>query len=312
MPVAVMAADLFYVSEASVSITSNSFKAELNDKGWRLTPQRETILQVFQTLPSGEHLSVEDVHEVLAEGNQGISLSTIYRTVKLMARMGILRELELAEGHKHYEMNQAGPHHHHHMVCVQCSRTIEFNNDLISKQSLKQVEKSGLHLIDCQLTIYMICPEAIRHGFPALPMENWMCSRAIAAVENAKAHKPVSPTTGSLSRSVIVESEKYRTAQAESTAPESAAASVAESVAESGQPPAPSPPSASSSALPVALPVALRGDEQGNSDAPNQLSPDAASPTTVSQAGTGKTGTGKTGATRRKSITAQPARGSKT
>jgi Fur family transcriptional regulator, ferric uptake regulator len=163
-----------------VSTTPTSFKAELNEKGWRMTPQRETILDIFQELPRGEHLSVEDLHELLLEKEMDISLSTIYRTVKLMARMGIVRELELAEGHKHYEINAATSHYHHHMVCVQCSRTIEFENDSILKQSMKQVEKSGYQLLDCQLTIYTICPEAIRMGYPALPSETWMCSRAIA------------------------------------------------------------------------------------------------------------------------------------
>ena len=163
----------------AMAITRNSFKAELNSKGWRMTPQRETILQVFQTLPRGEHLSAEDLHSRLSEKDAGISLSTIYRTVKMMARMGILRELELAEGHKHYELNTASPHHHHHMVCVQCNQTVEFDNDSVLKQGLKQTEKSGLQLIDCQLTIYTICPEALRMGYPALP-DNWMCSRAVA------------------------------------------------------------------------------------------------------------------------------------
>jgi Fur family transcriptional regulator, ferric uptake regulator len=163
-----------------VAITPSSFKAELNDKGWRMTPQRQVILDIFQKLPQGEHLSVEDLHEVLLEKSVDISLSTIYRTVKLMARMGILRELELAEGHKHYEINGATPHHHHHIVCVQCNRTLEFENETVFKQSMKQVEKSGYQLIDCQLTIYAICPEAIRYGYPALPSEDWMCTKAIA------------------------------------------------------------------------------------------------------------------------------------
>ena len=104
--------------------TPSSFKAELNEKGWRMTPQRETILQIFQNLPKGNHLSAEDLYNMLKNRGERISLSTIYRTLKLMARMGILRELELAEGHKHYEINQPFPHHHHHLVCVQCNKTI--------------------------------------------------------------------------------------------------------------------------------------------------------------------------------------------
>ncbi|NEO27640.1 MAG: transcriptional repressor [Kamptonema sp. SIO4C4] len=160
--------------------TASTLKAELNARGWRLTPQREKILHVFQNLPRGNHLSAEELHELLEKREEGVSLSTIYRSVKLMARMGILRELELAEGHKHYELNQPYPHHHHHMVCVQCNKTIEFNNDSILKHSLKQCEKEGLQLIDCQLTVTTICPEALRLGWPSALPSNWSCSRSIS------------------------------------------------------------------------------------------------------------------------------------
>jgi len=146
--------------------TASSLKAELNEKGWRLTPQREMILNVFQNLPKGEHLSAEDLYNVLQEEGAGISLSTIYRTLKLMARMGILRELELAEGHKHYELNQPHPYHHHHLICVRCSKTIEFKNDQILKIGSKAAQKDGYYLLDCQLTIHAVCPTCQRSLMP--------------------------------------------------------------------------------------------------------------------------------------------------
>lgn len=146
--------------------TASSLKAELNERGWRLTPQRETILQVFQNLPKGEHLSAEDLYELLQKEGEAISLSTIYRTVKLMARMGILRELELAEGHKHYEINQPYPHHHHHLICVRCNKTIEFKSDSILKVGIKTTTKEGYHLLDCQLTIHAVCPTCQRALVP--------------------------------------------------------------------------------------------------------------------------------------------------
>ncbi|MFP4008191.1 MAG: transcriptional repressor [Spirulinaceae cyanobacterium] len=160
--------------------TANSLKAELNSRGWRLTPQREKILHVFQNLPRGDHLSAEELHHVLEQRGEPISLSTIYRSVKLMSRMGILRELELAEGHKHYELNQPYPHHHHHLVCIQCNKTLEFRNDSILKHSLKQTEKEGFQLIDCQLTVMAVCPEAVRMGWPSALPSNWACTRVIA------------------------------------------------------------------------------------------------------------------------------------
>ncbi len=146
--------------------TAGSLKAELNERGWRLTPQRETILQIFQNLARGNHLSAEDLYDLLHNEGEKISLSTIYRTLKLMARMGILRELELAEGHKHYEINQPYPNHHHHLICVRCNKTIEFKNDSILKTGTKTARKEGYHLLDCQLTVHAICPSCQRSLMP--------------------------------------------------------------------------------------------------------------------------------------------------
>lgn len=142
--------------------TAASLKAELNERGWRLTPQREVILTIFQNLPQGNHLSAEELQGRLQEEGEKISLSTIYRTLKLMARMGILRELELAEGHKHYEINQPAPHHHHHLLCVRCNKTIEFKNEQVLKIGAKAAEREGFHLLDCQMTIHAICPTCQR------------------------------------------------------------------------------------------------------------------------------------------------------
>ncbi len=145
----------------SSGYTTAVLKAELNSKGWRMTPQRETILKVFQELPEGNHLNAEELHAQLEEA-AGISLSTVYRTLKLMARMGILRELELAEGHKHYEINQPYPHHHHHLVCVKCYQTIEFKSNPILTIGSKAAQERGFKLLDCQLTIHAVCPECQR------------------------------------------------------------------------------------------------------------------------------------------------------
>lgn len=149
-----------------MAYTASALKAELNERGWRMTPQREIILETFQNLPKGEHLSAEDLRDVLKKEGEHVSLSTIYRNLKLLARMGILRELELAEGQKRYEINQPAPHHHHHLICVRCNKTIEFKNDSVLKAGARTAKKSGYHLLDCQLTIHAVCPTCQRSLLP--------------------------------------------------------------------------------------------------------------------------------------------------
>lgn len=155
-----------------------SLKATLHQRGFRLTAQRQTILHVFQTLPQGNHLSAEDLHSRLRQQGERISISTVYRTLHLMAQMGLLRELELAEGHKHYELNLPSPHQHHHLVCVQCNQTLEFKNDQILQVGARQATMHGYQILDCQLTLHAVCPEAMRQGWHTSLPRGWMCERA--------------------------------------------------------------------------------------------------------------------------------------
>lgn len=152
-------------------------KDELNKRGFRLTSQRQEILSIFQVLPQGQHLSAVELHVILQKNDSRIGLSTVYRTLHVMTHMGILRELELAEEHKKYELNLPKPGQHHHLVCVQCNRTLEFENSFVTQIGVKQAEMAGYQLLDCQLTIFGICPFAIEAGWGKSLPKTWMCDR---------------------------------------------------------------------------------------------------------------------------------------
>ncbi|MEM7773195.1 MAG: Fur family transcriptional regulator [Cyanobacteria bacterium P01_E01_bin.6] len=154
-------------------------REELNKRGFRLTNQRQEILEIFQAVPQGRHLSAEELHAVLKKNGSRVSLSTVYRTLHVMTYMGILRELELAEGHKHYELNLPNPGQHHHLVCVHCNRTLEFENTFVTQIGMKQAQVSGYHLLDCQLTIFGVCPEAVKAGWGETLSKDWSCERSI-------------------------------------------------------------------------------------------------------------------------------------
>jgi Fur family transcriptional regulator, ferric uptake regulator len=156
----------------------NSLKAALHERGFRLTAQRQKILNIFQTLTQGNHLSAEDLHNLLRQQGERISLSTVYRTLHLMAHIGLLRELELAEGHKHYELNSSLAHLHHHLVCLQCNHTLEFTNDQVMQIASKQAQVHGYYILDCQLTLHVLCPEALRRGLKQTLIKGWKCERS--------------------------------------------------------------------------------------------------------------------------------------
>ena len=130
---------------------------DLRSKGLRITPQREKILQIFMDLPETNHLSAEDLHEILVKQNQNISLATTYRTLKLLSQFGYLRELDFAEGHKHYELNK-DKKPHHHIICLNCNKTLEFEDDLINQIGYKIAQEKGLEVVDIQFKVYAICP----------------------------------------------------------------------------------------------------------------------------------------------------------
>jgi Fur family ferric uptake transcriptional regulator len=146
--------------------TASALKADLHERGGRMTTQRKTILKVFQNLSEGRHLSAEDLCELLKSEGKAIGMSTIYRNLKLMSRLGILRELELAEDQKRYEINRPWPHHHHHIICVQCNRTVEFKDDSVLKLCMTTAKESGYRVLDCQLSIHAICSNCQRSVFP--------------------------------------------------------------------------------------------------------------------------------------------------
>ncbi len=130
----------------------------LHQDGKRITPQRRKVLDLFENIGSGMHLSAEDVHHHLLEANTRVSLATIYRTLRLLVEMGFLHELELSEGGHRFELSSDDHPDHHHLVCVRCGRTEEFENDHVVQAGRNAAELNGFKLIESTLNVRAICP----------------------------------------------------------------------------------------------------------------------------------------------------------
>jgi Fur family transcriptional regulator, ferric uptake regulator len=128
----------------------------LRKQGYRVTPQRETLIRIFQE--SGDkHLSAEDVFEILQTKEEKISLATTYRTLRMLVQMNILRELDFAETHKHYELIDENSPPHHHIICLNCNKTIEFEDEEINRVGEEIAKKYGVEILDMQFQIFGNC-----------------------------------------------------------------------------------------------------------------------------------------------------------
>ena len=109
-----------YTSEDIQKITD-----KLKDGGYKLTPQRQAIVDIFIEC-IGKHLTVEEVFDLVKVRRPEIGLATVYRTVMLMHEQDIVTRLDLIDGTARYELTRDDENHtHHHLFCVKCSRVFE-------------------------------------------------------------------------------------------------------------------------------------------------------------------------------------------
>jgi Fur family ferric uptake transcriptional regulator len=117
------------------------------------------VLNLFERIGSGSHLSAEDVHQHLLEAEARVSLATIYRTLRLLVEMGFLQELELTEGGRRFELCSGDHRDHHHLVCIRCGRTEEFESISVIEAGREAAQSHGFELIESSLNVRAICPD---------------------------------------------------------------------------------------------------------------------------------------------------------
>ncbi len=119
-------------------------------KGLRMTGQRRTIAQVLQD--SDDHPDVEELYARASTIDAGISIATVYRTVKLFEEAGILERLEFGDGRARYE--DAERDHHDHLIDLNSGEVIEFVDPEIEALQEKIAAKLGFELRGHKLELY--------------------------------------------------------------------------------------------------------------------------------------------------------------
>ena len=120
------------------------------DKGLRITEQRRVIARVLSE--SEDHPDVEQLHQRANAIDPGISIATVYRTVRLFEEAGILDRHDFGDGRARYE---AAPEaHHDHLIDVESGKVIEFVDPEVEALQKQIAEKLGYRLVDHRLELY--------------------------------------------------------------------------------------------------------------------------------------------------------------
>ena len=115
----------------TLSKESLNLKAQLKEKGWKLTPQRRSVLDVILE-NDGRHLSTEEIYELVKPKCPEIGLATVYRTMQMFDEIGLVYKHNFDDGRSRYELHNNEDHQHHHLVCVGCGKVIEVEEDLLN------------------------------------------------------------------------------------------------------------------------------------------------------------------------------------
>lgn len=119
-------------------------------KGLRMTGQRRTIAMVLEA--ADDHPDVEELYNRASAVDAGISLATVYRTVKLFEEAGILERHEFGDGRSRYE--DADRDHHDHLIDITTGEVIEFVDPEIEALQERIAERLGFELKGHRLELY--------------------------------------------------------------------------------------------------------------------------------------------------------------
>ncbi len=140
-----------------------NWETRLKAEGYKITSPRKSILSVLERL--GGHPNAREVFQDINSVSSDIGLTTIYRTLELFVKLGILKKYDFGDGHSRYEITNEKSDHHHHIICEKCLKVIEYRDfhdeemALIKKIQSKLEKKYHFSIRQHDLDFYGLCKE---------------------------------------------------------------------------------------------------------------------------------------------------------
>ncbi|RDI62188.1 Fur family transcriptional regulator [Microvirga subterranea] len=131
---------------------NDAIERACREKGLRMTGQRRIIARILDD--AADHPDVVELHRRAAAVDDRISLSTVYRTVKLFETQGIIERLDFRDGRSRYE--QAAREHHDHLINLETGAVIEFHSDEIEALQDQIAKRLGYKVVYHRLELYAV------------------------------------------------------------------------------------------------------------------------------------------------------------
>jgi Fur family ferric uptake transcriptional regulator len=141
------------------TVSESDLAELLRSRGLRLTAQRQLILQAVHELG---HATPEQVHTAVREVAAGVNITTIYRTLELLERLGLVTHTHLSHGSPTY--HAAGEDQHVHLVCRSCGAVDEIDPELLRPLADRLVGERGFQIDIGHVALFGVCGNCGRCG----------------------------------------------------------------------------------------------------------------------------------------------------
>ncbi len=136
------------------SVKMEEFSQCLDKMGLKSTQQRYAIADTF--FKTTTHVNLEELLKKVKRKSPRTGYATVYRTMKLITECGLAVERQFGDGQTRFE-NVPEDGHHDHMICIKCTKIVEFKNDLIEELQEKTASKYKFRVLRHKLELYGYC-----------------------------------------------------------------------------------------------------------------------------------------------------------
>jgi Fur family ferric uptake transcriptional regulator len=150
-------------SKNETAITRPSLLEELTASGVRITAQRRLLINIIQD--ASRHLDAAALLRIAQERDPNIDRATVYRTLSLLKKRGLIDELDLMhiEGEKHYYEAKTS-RDHSHMACFRCGAIMEYASTSFERLKKEMAKESGFQIRVVRLEVGGICRKCQKSG----------------------------------------------------------------------------------------------------------------------------------------------------